>query len=70
VRRTAHIENRKTVSHATTIINYVANLTTEAACEALRGAGMTCSPEDVQIIGRDERWAVLLPSERIAWFPA
>lgn len=52
--------------HAETIVDYVANLTTEAVCEALRGAGMTCSAEDVQIIARDERWAVLLPSERIA----
>jgi hypothetical protein len=64
------MENSKTVSHAKTIVSYVADLTAEAASEALRGAGVTCSPEDVQIIARDERWAVLLPSERIAWFPA
>jgi Phosphotransferase enzyme family len=63
------MENSKTVSHAKTIVNYVANLTAEAACEALRGVGMTCSPEDAQIIARDERWAVLMPGERIAWFP-
>ena len=52
------------------MVNFVANLTAEAACEALRGAGMTCSPEDVQIIAREERCAVSLPGERIAWFPA
>jgi hypothetical protein len=57
-------------SHATAMVNFVANLTAEAACEALRGAGMTCSPEDIQIIAREERWAVSLPGERIAWFPA
>jgi hypothetical protein len=51
-------------------VNFVANLTAEAACEALRSAGMTCSPEDVQIVAREERWAVLLPGARIAWFPA
>jgi len=46
------------------------NLTAEAACEALHGAGITCSPDDVQIVAREERWAVSLPGERIAWFPA
>jgi hypothetical protein len=46
---------------------FVANLPAEVA---LRGAGMTCSPEDVQIAAREERWAVSLPGARIAWFPA
>src|ERR671918_32752 len=50
--------------------NFVPNLTAQAACEALRDAGVICSPEDVQIVARDERWAVLLPGDRIAWFPA
>jgi Phosphotransferase enzyme family len=54
----------------TAMANFIANLTAEAACEAVRSAGVTCSPEDVQIVARDERWAVSLPSERIAWFPA
>jgi hypothetical protein len=45
------------------MVNFVANLTPEAACEALRGAGMICSPEDVQIIAREERWAVSLPGD-------
>jgi hypothetical protein len=52
------------------MMNFVANLTAQAACEALRGAGMTCSPEEVRILAREERWAVSLPGERIAWFPA
>jgi hypothetical protein len=46
------------------------NLTAEIACDALRAAGVTCSAEDVAIVARDERWAVSLPGERIAWFPA
>lgn len=51
-------------------MNFVANLTAEAACETLRGVGIACWPEDVQIIAREERWAVSIPGERIAWFPA
>jgi len=49
---------------------FLAHLTVEVACEALRSAGVTCSPKDVVPIARDERWAVSLPGERIAWFPA
>jgi hypothetical protein len=64
------IENSGMARHIRTMVNFVANLTTEAACDALRGAGVTCSPEDVQIAARDERWAVSLPGECIAWFPA
>ena len=45
------------------------NLTADAACEALLGAGVECSPEHVQIAARDERWAVSLAGGRIAWFP-
>ena len=63
-------ETCRTVYHVTAMVNFVANLTAEAACEALRGAGLTCSPESVQIIAREERWAVSLPGECIAWFPA
>ena len=51
-------------------MNFIAELTAEVACEALHGAGMTCSPEDIEIVARDERWAVSLPGECIAWFPA
>jgi hypothetical protein len=50
--------------------NFIVNLAAEVACKKLRGAGVTCSPKDVAIVARDERWAVLLPGERIAWFPA
>jgi len=52
------------------MVNFVASLTAEAACEALRSAGMTCSAEDVQIVAREERCAVSLSGARIAWFPA
>jgi hypothetical protein len=49
--------------------NAFADLTAEVACGALRVAGITISPEDIQIVARDERCAVLLPGERIGWFP-
>jgi aminoglycoside phosphotransferase (APT) family kinase protein len=42
----------------------------EAACDALCSLGLSCSPDEIEVIARDERWAVLLPGERIAWFPA
>jgi Phosphotransferase enzyme family len=32
--------------------------------------GLFCSPDEIQIVAREERWAVVLPRERIAWFPA
>jgi hypothetical protein len=51
-------------------VNFIANLTPEIVCDTLRGAGVICSPEDVEIIARDERWAVPLADGRIAWFPA
>lgn len=50
--------------------NFVVNLAAEVACETLRGAGVACSPEDVAVLARDERWAVSLPGDRMAWFPA
>lgn len=50
--------------------NFIVNLTADVACEKLRRAGVTCSPRDVAIVARDERWAVWLPGERMAWFPA
>ena len=48
----------------------IGNLTPEIACEALRAAGLSCSPDEIQIVAREERWAVVLPGERLAWFPA
>lgn len=50
--------------------NFVADLTAELACEALRSAGVTCSPKDIAVGAREERRAVSLPGERIAWFAA
>ena len=50
--------------------NYVGNLMPEIACKALRGAGLPYSPQEVQIVACEERWAVVLPGERLAWFPA
>ena len=55
---------------AVEMANYVGNLTRETACKALRTAGLSCSPDEIEIVAREERWAVLLPGERIAWFPA
>ena len=49
---------------------YIDDLTPEIACEALRGAGLACSPDEIRIVAREERWAVVLPGERLAWFPA
>jgi aminoglycoside phosphotransferase (APT) family kinase protein len=47
-----------------------ADLTPEIACEALRAAGLSCFPDEIQIVAREERWVVLLPGQRLAWFPA
>jgi Phosphotransferase enzyme family len=45
-------------------------LTPEAACVALREAGLVLAPADIRVERRDERWAVFLPDDRIAWFAA
>jgi Phosphotransferase enzyme family len=45
-------------------------LTAAQACEALREAGLALAPADVGVERREERWAVSLPDDRIAWFPA
>jgi len=45
-------------------------LTPAAACAALRSAGLSFTPEEVEIVAGEERWAALLPGARIAWFPA
>jgi len=47
-----------------------ASLTAEAACRALRAAGLLLHPGDLSVERRDDRWAVKLPGDRIAWFPA
>jgi hypothetical protein len=46
------------------------SLTAQAACEALRATGLTLSPSDLKLEQRDERWAVTLPGDRMAWFPS
>jgi hypothetical protein len=45
-------------------------ITAESACEALREAGIALSPGELRIERREDRWAIWLPGERIAWFPA
>jgi hypothetical protein len=45
-------------------------LTPDHVCDAFREAGIVCSPQDIRIEPREERWVVWLPGERIAWFPA
>jgi hypothetical protein len=52
------------------MVDFVADLTAEGVCEALRSAGVSCLPKDVVLVAREERWAVSLPGERLAWFPA
>jgi Phosphotransferase enzyme family len=49
---------------------YIDDLTPEIACETPRAVGLFCSPDEVRIVAREERWAVVLPGERIARFPA
>jgi len=50
--------------------DYIAHLTPEIACEMLHDAGLPCSADEIRVIARDERWAAVLPGERLAWFPA
>jgi|SRR6516162_1685759 hypothetical protein len=50
--------------------DYITHLTPEIACEMLRDAGFGCSADEIRIIAQDERWAAVLPDERLAWFPA
>jgi hypothetical protein len=49
---------------------FASDLTPESACRALRDAGLSCSPDELRIAAREERWAVSLPDGCIAWFPA
>ncbi len=50
--------------------DFIAKLTPETATALLRAAGVPCFAEDVQVIACDERWAVPIGGDRIAWFPA
>src|SRR5262249_22687191 len=45
-------------------------LTVEAACEALRAAGLALARADLRIERRNDGWAVMLRAARLAWFPA
>jgi hypothetical protein len=47
-----------------------ATLSAEAACAALRASGLVLEPADLQLAPRDERWAITLPGNRMAWFAA
>ena len=45
-------------------------MTTERdACDALHEAGLDLAPAQVRVEAREDRWLVLLPAERLAWFP-
>jgi hypothetical protein len=48
----------------------ISRLTPEHARALLRGVGIVCSPEEIEIGAREDRWAVALPGDRMAWFPA
>jgi hypothetical protein len=50
-------------------VPYVA-LPPEVACASLREAGLRLEPDDLRVEAREERWMVLLPDDRIGWFPA
>jgi hypothetical protein len=47
-----------------------ASLSAEAACAALRASGLMLEPADLQLARREERWAIALPGNRMAWFAA
>jgi len=49
---------------------YFGELTCETACQALCAAGLPCSPDEIDVVRREERWAVALSGELLAWFPA
>jgi hypothetical protein len=50
--------------------DFFVKLTPETATAVLCATGIGCSVEDVQVIARDERWAVPIGGDRIAWFAA
>lgn len=39
------------------------------ACALLSAAGFDVTPQEVSVEPREERWAVVLPGHRMAWFP-
>jgi thiamine kinase-like enzyme len=51
-------------------MSYWPALTNEMACNALREAGLELTPAELRIEAREDRWAVVMPGEKMAWFPA
>jgi hypothetical protein len=51
-------------------MSYWSALNNEMACCALREAGLELTPAELRIGAREDRWAVALPGEKMAWFPA
>jgi aminoglycoside phosphotransferase (APT) family kinase protein len=47
-----------------------ADLTPHIASTVLRATGSDYRPEEVHVQKREDRWVVLLPQERLAWFAA
>ena len=45
-------------------------LSAQAACDLLREAGLSLLPAQVHVEAREDRWLVLLPADRLAWFAA
>ena len=45
-------------------------LTVEVVRDALAGAGFPVAAADLRLDRREDRWAVSLPGDRMAWFPA
>ena len=45
-------------------------LSAQAACDSLREAGLSLLPAQVHVEAREDRWLVLLPADRLAWFAA
>lgn len=43
-------------------------VTNDSACEALSKVGFPCTPAQVRVEARDERWLVHLPRQHLAWF--
>ena len=51
-------------------MNHRPGLTNEAASKALREAGLNIAPGELAVEAREDRFAVMLPAERMAWFAA
>lgn len=45
-------------------------MTPDIAHASLRSVGLSYAPDEADVIVGDTRWAVVLPEDRIAWFPA